>query len=152
MENNNGQNWRSLEGIRDKYLGKVVSGSRSPAGNWLQFVLEDIQPGTATLAVPVRTEMTNPYGHIHGGMMSLVIDEAIGWAVASLISEHHFTSMNLTVDFLYAIKSGDTLKAVSRVIREGKRIVNCECFVYNSQKVVLAHGTSNLIATNMSFV
>ncbi|NDC43322.1 MAG: PaaI family thioesterase [Chitinophagia bacterium] len=140
-----------LEWIKETYEGKVVEDSRSPAGNWLQFTLEKIEQGEATLRVLVRHEMTNPYGHIHGGMMSLVIDEAIGWGVVSLGSENHFTSLSLNVDFLYAIKGGETLRATSRVIRAGKRIINVECNVYNLEGRILARGNSNLIVTGMEF-
>jgi uncharacterized protein (TIGR00369 family) len=93
--------------------------------------------------------MTNPYGNIHGGMMCLVVDEAIGWAVISLDSDHHYTSMNLNVDFLYAIKQGERLIAKSKIVRYGKKIVNAECSVYDMQGNLLAKGHSNLIATNM---
>ena len=78
-----------LNWIKETFEGKEVTDSRSPAGNWLRFTLERVSKGEAVLNVLVRPEMTNPYGNIHGGMMSLVIDEAIGWAVVSLDSELH---------------------------------------------------------------
>ena len=140
-----------LAWIKATYLGKKVTDSRSPAGNWLDFTLKHIERGTAELEVLVRPEMTNPYGNIHGGMMGLVVDEAIGWAVASLGSNNNFTSMSLNIDFLFAIKGGDTLVARSTVIREGKRIVNVDCFVHSTDGTLLARGTSNLISTGMKF-
>jgi uncharacterized protein (TIGR00369 family) len=140
-----------LPWIRQTYLGKKVTNSRSPAGNWLDFTLKNIERGAAELEVFVRPEMTNPYGNIHGGMMGLVIDEAMGWAVASLGSMGNFTSMSLNIDFLFAISGGDTLIASSRVIREGKRIVNVDCFVHHTNGTLLARGTSNLIATHMNY-
>lgn len=140
-----------LDFIKDTYLGRVVSDSRSPAGNWLQFTLEHIEKGSATLTTTVREEMTNPYGHIHGGMMSLVIDEAIGWGVVSLDTELHYTSLTLNVDFLYAIKAGDKLRATSKVLRVGKKIINVECHVYDMEGKILARANSNLIVTGMEF-
>ncbi len=152
MSYNNMPVGSSLQWIKDTYEGKMVLDSRSPAGNWLEFELANIVHGVATLKVLVRHEMTNPYGNIHGGMMALIIDESMGWAIASLSTENHFTSMSLNVDFLYAIKGGDTLTSVAKVVRSGKRIINIDCYVYNSEGTVLAHGTSNLIATKMEFV
>ena len=141
-----------LEWIKETYEGKEVTDSRSPAGNWLAFKLERIEKGEATLNVLVRPEMTNPYGNIHGGMMSLVIDEAIGWAVVSLDAESHYTSLTLNIDFLFAIKEGERLRAVSKVLRTGKRIINVECHVYALDGRILARGNSNLIVTGMDFV
>ena len=141
-----------LSYIKDNYLGKEVTDSRSPAGNWLAFTLEHIEKGEATLNMMVRPEMTNPYAHIHGGMMSLVIDEAIGWAVVSMDTDNHYTSLTLNVDFLYAIKAGKRLRAQSKVLRVGKKIINVECHVYDLDGKILARGNSNLIVTGMEFV
>ena len=140
-----------LDYIKATYEGKVVTDSRSPAGNWLRFTLEHIEKGKATLSTEVRTEMTNPYGHIHGGMMSLVIDEAIGWAVVSLETDMHYTSLTLNVDFLYAIKDGERLRAKSEVLRTGKKIINVECHVYDMNDRILARANSNLIVTGMEY-
>jgi len=141
-----------LEWIKDTFEGREVRDSRSPAGNWLGMRLERIDRGEAVLDIPVRHEMTNPYGNIHGGMMSLVIDEAIGWAVVSLDTEQHYTSLTLNVDFLYAIKEGRRLRAEAKVMRTGKKIINVECHVYDQDGKILARGSSNLIATGMEFV
>lgn len=91
--------------------------------------LELIEQGHAVISMPVQPEMANPYGNIHGGMMALVIDEAIGWAVVSLDAGQHYTSLTLNLDFLYAIKTGESLRAESKVLRVGKKIINVECRV-----------------------
>jgi len=138
-----------LDYIRQHFLGKLVTESRSPAGNWLQLTLDKIERGAAEISLTVRPEMCNPYGNIHGGMMSLVIDEAIGWAVVSLNTDNNYTSLNLNVDFLYAIRQGERLKARSNVIREGKKIIHVECSVYDMQDRLLGKASSNLIVTGM---
>jgi acyl-coenzyme A thioesterase 13 len=138
-----------LQYIKETFEGKLVEDSRSPAGNWMRFTLEQIEKGKATISMEVREEMTNPYGNIHGGMMALVMDEAIGWAVVSLDTDNNYTSLNLNVDFLYAIKQGDRLKATSEIIRAGKKIIHVECRVYDMQERLLGKASSNLIATGM---
>lgn len=141
---------RSLvEQIREKYLGKTVKDSRSAAGNWLDFTLEEIGRGKVTLSLVVKKDMTNPYGNIHGGMMALVMDEVIGWAVVSLEAPQHYTSVNLNVDFLYAIKEGERLRASAEVVREGKKIVHAECTIRNMEGTLLGKGSSNLVVTGM---
>ncbi len=145
-------NRHTLIEIKQTFEGKKVENSKSSAGNWLGFTLEQIEHGKAILSLTVIKEMTNPYGNIHGGMMSMVIDETIGWAVYSLESEQHYTTLSLNVDFLYAIKEGEKLKAIANVLRTGKKIINVECFVYNNADKLLARGNSNLVATNMKFI
>ena len=138
-----------LQYIKDTYVGKLVQDSRSAAGNWLNFTLEHIDKGTATISLEVKEAMTNPYGNIHGGMMALVMDEVIGWGVVSLDTDNYYTSLNLNVDFLYAIKQGDRLKATSKVVRAGKKIIHVECHVYDMQERLLGKASSNLIVTGM---
>lgn len=138
-----------LATIKEQFLGKTVTESRSPAGNWLEFVLEGIDRGFAKISVVVRKDMCNPYGNIHGGMMALVMDEVIGWSVVSLDTSNNYTSLNLNVDFLYAIKQGDRLRAIAKVIREGKKIIHVECTVWDMEGRLLAKSSSNLIVTGM---
>ena len=138
-----------IEYVKRHFEGKLVTESRSPAGNWLEFTLEKIEKGSAEITLNIKKEMTNPYGNIHGGMMALVMDEAIGWAVISLDTDSHYTSLNLNVDFLYAIKEGDRMRAKSQVIRAGKKIIHVDCSVYNMEGVLLGKASSNLIATTM---
>jgi acyl-coenzyme A thioesterase 13 len=138
-----------LQYIKEHFEGRLVTDSRSPAGNWLQFTLESIEKGKAVISLEVRHNMTNPYGNIHGGMMSLLIDEVIGWGVLSLDTDNFYTSLNLNVDFLYAIPEGQRLRAMSEVIRAGKKIIHMECRVYDMHERLLAKATSNLIATGM---
>ncbi len=140
-----------LKYIKENYEGKEVKDSRSAAGNWLGFTLELIEQGHAVISMPVRPEMANPYGNIHGGMMALVIDEAIGWAVVSLDAGQHYTSLTLNLDFLYAIKTGERLRAESKVLRVGKKIINVECHVFDMEGHILARANSNLIATHMAY-
>jgi len=69
--------------------------------------------------------------------------------VVSLDTALHYTSMNLSVDFLYAVKQGERITAKSVVIRAGKKIVNAECSVYNQSGYLVAKAHSNLVTTNM---
>lgn len=135
--------------IKEKYEGKEVTDSRSPAGNWLNYTLEQIDKGTATISLEVKKDMTNPYGNIHGGMMAMLMDEVIGLAVVSLDTKNFYTSLNLNVDFLYAIKGGERLKAVSRVVRAGKKIIHVTCDVTDMNGTLLGKASSNLIVTGM---
>ncbi len=138
-----------FEQMLARYKGKAVTDSRSHTGNWLAPVLVDAEQGTVTLEYAVRREMTNPYGNIHGGMMSALIDETIGWAVVSLELPQHYTSLNLNIDFLYSIREGETLRATGRIVRAGKKIIHAECLVENAEGQLLAKATSNLVVTSM---
>lgn len=135
--------------LKANFEGRLVTDSRSKAGNWLGFTLERIEKGLAIISLTVKPEMTNPFGHIHGGMMALVIDEVIGWAVVSLGPQSHYTTLNLNVDFLYAIREGAAMVAEATVVRAGKKIIHVASEVYDAERRLLARAASNLVVTSM---
>ena len=139
----------TLELLKRRYEGKLVTDALSPTGNWLGFTLLEIEQSRAWLSMPIRMEMTNPYHGIHGGMMGVLCDEAIGWAVVSLGLENAFTTINLNLDYLYAAFAGETIVAEGKVIREGKKLIHAEALVYNAKGQLLAKSTSNLVVTGM---
>jgi uncharacterized protein (TIGR00369 family) len=132
-----------------KLEGQEIHHSRSEAGNWLQPRLENIEHGKAELSVLIRKEMCNPFGNIHGGMMALVVDEAIGWAVVSLEAESHYTSITLNLDFLYAASEGERIKAQAAIVRQGKKVIYAEVAVFNENNTLLCRAGSNLVVTGM---
>ncbi len=137
-----------MERIQD-WVGQTITESRSPAGNWLGFVLKEIAVGEVTLEFTVRHEMINPLGTLHGGIMSTMIDETMGWAVHSLGLPVLYTTVNLQVDFLYGAKEGETVTAKAKVVRQGKKIANVSCEVFGENVSLLARGSSNLVSTGI---
>ena len=137
-----------VEKLREQ-IGKQVTDSPSPVAIWLNGILRDINEGSITVDILVRKEMTNPFGTIHGGIIALIIDEVIGATVFTLNIPYASVSVNLNVDFLQSSKEGETITAKSKVIRRGRTIINVECSLFNPKGRLLAHGTSNLIKTNM---
>lgn len=137
-----------LSRMRERFLGQKISGTLSPTGNWMAMTLLRADSGDIVLSMPVRPEMTNPYGGIHGGMMATLCDEAIGWAILSLGLEEHYVTINLNTDFLYAAMEGEVLEAHGKIVRHGKKMINAEVHVYNEKRQLLAHATSNLVVTS----
>jgi len=129
-----------------RLIGKKVSNSPSPAGNWLGSVLTKVEKGSIEAEIEVRPEMTNPVGTLHGGMISFIIDEVIGATVYSLYTPNVYVSSNLYIDFLAPAKLGDIITARTRIIRLGKTIINAECELYKGIHLI-AKATSNLVVT-----
>jgi len=101
--------------------------SPSPLARWLGGTLRHAEPGKATFVFTVREEMTNPAGILHGGA----------------------AAVNLTVDFLASAPAGATITATTQVVRQGKTIINVECWLHDAAGVPLAHATSNMLRTTV---
>lgn len=128
------------------YIGKDSSKSISPLMRWLNPTLLSAEEGELEFSYVVREEMTNPMGILHGGTTAAIIDDAVGAAVFSLGKPNMYTTVNLAVDYLGAAKVGETIIAKTSVIKNGDRIVNTNCEIWNADKTrMLAKGHSNLI-------
>ncbi|CAD5109227.1 PaaI family thioesterase [Zestomonas carbonaria] len=66
-----------------------------------------------------KDEFTNPAGNIQGGFLSAMLDDTMGPALSSLLSEGEFApTVNLNVQFLAPAKPGK-LHAIGRVVKRG---------------------------------
>ena len=135
-----------LARIKEHFEGKLVTEARSAAGNWLGFTLESAGRGHIELSLPVRHEMTNPFGGLHGGMMGVIVDECMGWAVVTLDLHVRYTTTGLHLDFLRAVKEGERLRAVAEIVRQGRRTIYAECSVFGEDGTLAARANSTLIA------
>ena len=67
----------------------------------LGIEVESVGPGTATLLLPVRQELTRNDGIIHGGAIASVIDSAFAFAIVPVLAENERTvTVDLTIHYL----------------------------------------------------
>ncbi len=130
-----------------KLEGKIIDQSPSQAGNWLKGKLIKATHGSVTVAYTVREEMTNPGKILHGGIMSLMLDEVIGASNFLTGNEYLMTSINLSVDFLSPARVGDTVLVTSQLVREGKNINHWQAEIRSEAGKLIAKASSNLITT-----
>ena len=83
---------------------------------------------------------------VHGGIVSTILDEIMGWAGLYLLKKLTLTN-SLTVDFIRAVLVGEKLKAEGRVIDfDGKRNALVEGFLYNEKNVLCAKAKGKFTA------
>ena len=101
-----------------------------PYAQLLGIELIEVEPGTATLGMEVRRDLTQNHGVIHGGAVASLIDSATAFALISLLPvDEKVTTIDLTVNFLRPVTKG-MLKATAKVVRAGRRVmvVSAEAF------------------------
>jgi len=131
-------------------IGKNASQSPSPLMRWLNPTFESVAEGALEFSYVVREEMTNPMKVLHGGVTAAIIDDVLGATVFSLGNTHLYTTVNLAVDYFSTAKEGDTIIAITSVVKTGNKIINVQCEVWNADKTrMIAKGYSNLIKTAM---
>jgi acyl-CoA thioesterase len=79
------------------------------ASRGLGMELLDVHPGRATLAMPVRADMTNGHGICHGGFTFALADSAFAFACNS----HNVRTVAVSCDITYTapVREGDVLVA-----------------------------------------
>lgn len=87
----------------------------------------------------------NPIGSVHGGIISTVLDSAIGCSLLSTLEVgESFTSLDLKVNFLRRI-TADTppLTTKTKIIHKGRTTAYLECELLDAEGKLYAHAVSN---------
>ena len=133
--------------INPQYVEQIRAGvNESPYFQLLSMKLLEFDIGTAVLEIVVQKEKhLQPFGFVHGGVFSSIVDAAAFWAVYPEVDEGAgMTSVDLKLNYL-APCSGGKLIAKGRRIKLGKTLGLGKAEVTDQEGRILAHGTSTLI-------
>jgi acyl-coenzyme A thioesterase 13 len=130
-----------------QFEGGPFKASKSAAGNWMQYILKEVNQGEVHMQLNVLPDMCNPLGQLHGGIFALIMDEAVGLAFYTVCEGEFYTTVNLNVEHLLSAALGEELTAIGKVIRHGKKIAYTEGSIYNSKNQLICRATSNLVNT-----
>jgi uncharacterized protein (TIGR00369 family) len=110
----------------------------------LGIVVEDAKPGWVRLRVDVRDELRNAAGApVHGGVMSALVDMAVGGALGTLSEASAGgvgqSTLDLNVSFLSAATEGPIF-AEGKILRRGRTIAFGEASVTDAAGKLCAVG------------
>jgi uncharacterized protein (TIGR00369 family) len=106
-----------------------------------------IEKGTVTFSFVPQEFHYNPIGSVHGGVISAVLDSAMGCSLHTLLQAGTgYTTLELKVNFIkgITIKTGE-LRAVGKVIHAGGRTALVEAQLLDANNVLYAHGVSTCL-------
>lgn len=84
--------------------------------------------GKVEILLPLRDDMRQHHGYVHGGCIGALADMACAWAGAANEGKDVVTS-NFTVHFLRPAQ-GDALRAKARTIRNGRSLATVEAEIF----------------------
>jgi uncharacterized protein (TIGR00369 family) len=102
-----------------------------PFSVWLAAELLSFGEGQTELSVPIRKELTQQNGFVHGGVVSYAADNALAFAGGSILGPEVVTS-EFKINYLRPA-IGDALIARGVVVYAGKTQVVCRCEVFASR-------------------
>lgn len=116
-----------------------------PYAQLLGIQLEKLAPGEATLTLPVRRELSQNHGVVHGGATASLIDSATAFAILTLLEpEERVTTVDLTISYLRPAREGH-MRATARVLRQGRRLLTVSAEVTDTGGTLLATALSTYI-------
>lgn len=121
--------------------------NQGPYFKLLSMEVRELGIGYSRVEVDLENKHLNPFGGIHGGVYSSLIDTAAYWAVYCDVEENSgLISLDVMVVNLAPVKDGHLVVEGKR-IKAGRNICLAEAAIMDNQGKVLAHGSSKQMVT-----
>ena len=108
-------------------LGKQVL-ALQPFSVLLGAQLTAFSEGNAELKIPIKEELKQQHGFLHGGVISYAADNALTYAGGSVLGPNVVTS-EFKINFMRPV-TGGSIVARAKVIYAGKSQAVCRCDIY----------------------
>ena len=127
-----------------KRMREIVS--TCPYFELLSMELVDAGIGYSSVEIDLSQKHLQPFGMVHGGVFSSIIDAAAFWAVYPGIEDPTagMTTVDLKLNYLAPAAFGKLI-ARGRQIKLGRTLGYAEVQVADQDQKILAHGTSTVI-------
>jgi uncharacterized protein (TIGR00369 family) len=127
----------------------IMAGDVPPPGFATTLGIEPTQfsAGRAAFALTPGPEHLNPLGVVHGGILSTLLDSAMGCAVHTMLEAGEtFTTHELDVKFVRPVVAGQGLvTAEASVIHAGRQTATAEGRVVDEEGRLYAHATTTCL-------
>jgi uncharacterized protein (TIGR00369 family) len=114
---------------------------------WMNFSLETVERGHVVFAMQPHEELYNLIGSVHGGIITTLMDNALGCSVQSLLPAGRVaTTMDLHTRFHRPVTAATgKVFADARVVHAGRRTATSEAHLVDAKGTVYATGSSTLM-------
>ncbi|WP_378735172.1 PaaI family thioesterase [Nocardia brasiliensis] len=110
--------------------------------------------GTVTLVIPIRPELGQQFGFVHGGVLSYAADNALTFAAGTALGANVLTG-GFTITYLRPA-AGTRLRAVATVTGSTRRqaVVRCEIYAESADAepvlCAVAQGTARSVERDLT--
>src|SRR5437660_872144 len=116
-----------------------------PMGETIGFQVEQIEAGSAIVAIDANRRHSNAMGATHGGLLFLLADTAAGLAYLALLPEGESgTTVEMKINFLRPVWQ-TRLRAEARIVQQGATLSLAECDVRDSNQRLVARATATMM-------
>ena len=101
----------------------------------------------AKLSLPFQKSLTNPYGSLHGGVISTLADSAMAVAVFSTYPDNLFYTRRLNIKFVSQAKKGPVF-AEAYIVNQKKKFVFGKVTVKDIDNQLIAEALTTFVLNN----
>lgn len=133
-----------------EYLTAIKNGELpgSAMGQLIPMKLSVVRENYVEYEVYPDERHFNLQGGIHGGFCATVLDSVTGAAVHTTVDAGvSFSTIDLNVKMLKAMKNGETYTAIGEVIRIGRNVLTSEGRIIDKDGKIYAFGSATLLVT-----
>ena len=113
--------------------------TRLAANPFIKFIgiqVPQLGRGYARFVLPFKPELANSIGLMQGGVIAALADEAVAYALYSLVAEgERFNTVEMKINFLGAVQEGDVV-AEAHIAKRGRTISLGEFEVRQADRLV----------------
>lgn len=116
-----------------------------PFARLLGIEVETLERGSAILSLPLREELLQNNGVVHGGAIASLIDTATAFAILTVLEKRErITTVDLTISYLRPLVSGRA-RVHAKVLRAGRRLIAVSADVSTEAGTLAATSLSTYI-------
>ena len=138
---------RTMSGL--EFLRKIAVGELPPPpiADLLGMRLVWVEPSSAAFEFDPAEFMYNPLGTVHGGIVTTLLDSAMGCAVhTTLPAGVGYTTLELKVNFVRSVLTRlGPMRAEGKVVHAGPTVSTAEARLVDRSETLYAHGVSTLM-------
>ncbi len=98
----------------------------------LGMSIESVAAGHCVLALPMRDDLKQRTGLMHGGVVATLVDSAVAFALYGLVAPgEEILTVELKTNFLSPVRDGDIARAEARILKKGRSIAVGEVDVWS---------------------
>lgn len=139
--------FRRLDGLEALQMMQRGEIPRTPVARFMKFELEMVDRGHVIFSMQPHEDLYNLIGSVHGGIITTLLDTALGSVVQSLLpAGQAATTMDLHTRFHRPVTAATgTVYADARVVHAGRRTASSEAQLLDKAGRIYATGTSTLM-------
>jgi uncharacterized protein (TIGR00369 family) len=123
---------------------QIIEGKQPgpPVADLIGFSPVEVSEGYAAFQLLTDEKHTNPMGTLHGGILGVLADSAMGSAYMTLLADGEtFTTVEMKINYFKPVWK-TRLVATAKVVKKGRTIGYVECDVHDEQQNLIARASS----------